>query len=279
VKKASACLVHRLAIGCLLVGAVAAGCRGPGPGVALSPDDPRPAALEQALRARAGARQTLRGTARLSLDAEDLRFRRPQRMAVKRPAQLRVEILGLFGQLAAVLVTDGAVYQYFDARSGEGSEGRVTPNLLWRLARVDLAPAELVELLLGAPLPAAGLQRAGAVERSEGAVTLLFEDVGRRPRQRFGFDALGQLLSVESFDETGETSWEARFEDYREVEGTPFAHDVRLIFPRVSARASLAFKRVQLGPELEDELFVLTLPERSAGRDGPASESRERGAL
>ncbi|MBW2418575.1 MAG: DUF4292 domain-containing protein [Deltaproteobacteria bacterium] len=278
-KKASACLVHRLVFGCLLMGCVVLGCRAPGPGAALSPDDPRPDALVQALRTRAASHQTMRGTARLSLDAEDLRFRRPQRMAVKRPAHLRVEILGLFGQLAAVLVTDGEVYQYFDVRSGEGSEGAVTSDLLWRLARVDLAPAEVVELLLGAPLPGPGLVRAGAVESREGAVAILFEDTARRARQRFEFDALGRLLRLESFDEAGTLSWEARFEDYREVEGTPFAHDVQLRFPRVSARASLSFKRVQLGPELSDELFVLTLPERSAQREQGAQHPAQRRAL
>ena len=92
--------------------------------------------------------------------------------------------------------------------------------------------------------------------------------------RRDGYLRLPGLIAPERL-----ARWEARFEDYREVEGTAFAHDVQLVFPRVSARASLAFKRVQLGPELDDELFVLTLPERSAVGDGSAAGSRERGAL
>ena len=48
---------------------------------------------------------------RVSVEAPDFRFSRPQRLAVREPADLRIETLAMFGQIAAILVTDGAHYQ------------------------------------------------------------------------------------------------------------------------------------------------------------------------
>ena len=78
---------------------------------AMTAADPRPAKLLAALEDEAASRRGLRASAKLSLEAPDLRLRRPQRMALQRPASLRVEILGLFHQVAAVLVTDGLQQQ------------------------------------------------------------------------------------------------------------------------------------------------------------------------
>ena len=144
-----------LATGVLLAAAAVVSCATAPPephdpfeqGRLLAADDPRVTALLAGLRTAAAERRSLIASARLSLDAPDLRFRRPQRLAVRRPADLRIEILGLFGQIAAVLVTDGHRYQLWngskqaDAKSGL-EQGEVTRELLWSVARVDLLPAE-----------------------------------------------------------------------------------------------------------------------------------------
>ncbi|MBW2698468.1 MAG: hypothetical protein JRE70_18435, partial [Deltaproteobacteria bacterium] len=131
-------------------------CRTPMPAVPLPADDPRPHVLLESLRERAEGRTALRARAKLDLSSPDLRVSRPQRMAVARPLRLRVEVIGLFNQLAAILVTNGHVYQVYDARSAHLEEGIVSEGLLWRVARVDLSPSEAVDILLGAPLPASG---------------------------------------------------------------------------------------------------------------------------
>ncbi|HKK51160.1 MAG TPA: hypothetical protein VKA74_06215, partial [Myxococcota bacterium] len=65
-------------------------------------------------------------------------------------------MLGLFDQLAGLLVTDGRRFGYFDASQGAVTRGRMTPRLLWDLARIDLEAHEVVELLLGVPTPSPG---------------------------------------------------------------------------------------------------------------------------
>lgn len=105
-------------------------------------------------------RHGLRGSARVALSGPDFKLNRPQNIAVKRPANLRFEIVGLFDQLAAVLATDGDEYGFYEAGESKIERGILTPGLFWNLAKIDLDPEELVGILLGTPLPSPGIARA-----------------------------------------------------------------------------------------------------------------------
>jgi hypothetical protein len=236
------------------------------PRMPLEPDDPRPAAWLRAHETRADARSSLRGALRLSLDAPDLRFRRPQRLAVRRPADLRLEILGLFGQVAAVLVTDGVTFQSFDAARGAVESGEVTDDLLWRIARVDLLPEEAVELLLGAPMPSHEATVSAAFARPGGGISLDLRDSGGQMRDRIDFDAEGRVVDFIRYDANERVIWHATFADYREHAGDEFAYDVHMRFPEVDAEATLVFDDASLHVDLADELFALRT------RDGKARQ-------
>ena len=241
-----------------------AACQAPIPSATELPEnDPRAASLMAALETTAANRRSLRAEARFSLDAPDLRLRRPERLVVERPAKLRVEISGLFGQVAAVLVTDGERYQFLEASRGQIEQGVVDAALLWRLARIDLEPQEAVSLLLGAPEPLPGFARTGAVALSDGSLAVSLGG-GNGARQHFLFDAKGRPTRVTLSDADGEPVWDARFENYKEVNGTFFAHDILLTFPRVDAHASVQFKKVELNPDLSGVVFVLQLGDRSS---------------
>lgn len=252
--------------GCVaILSILALGCQTPlPPRELLDPEDPRPRALMAALQKRASERSSLSGALRLSLDAPDLTFRRPQRLALRRPSDLRVEVLGLFGQIAAVLVTDGVTYQSFDARRGGFESGVVTPDLLWRVARFAMRPEEVVDLLLGAPQPSAVARFAGAFAEPRNGVSVVYRDEARRLSERFGFDDRGRLIEFVRFAKNGQVVWKARFDDYRDVSGSAFAFDVRLSFPEVDAKASLRFDHAALDVALGDEIFAL----REPGGDG-----------
>jgi hypothetical protein len=238
------------------------------------------------LAARGETPAALTARAKLDLDAKDLRFDRPQRMAVARPARLRVEVLGLFDQLAAVVVTNGDLYQVYDARSNDLEEGVVDAHLLWRVARVDLEPAEAVDLMLGTPRPDPTLQVGPARAYPNGEIGLERVDGDGVLREGYRFDAASRVLEAMVYDPSGGLVWRAEFGDYRSIDAPgggqlPFAHDVLLEFPRVEARARLTFKRVTLASELPDTLFALRLPGRSsAARDVGRGNglSRETGA-
>lgn len=262
----------------LLALCLLAACRTPSPGVPMAPEDPRPAALLGAWMARADGRPALRARARLDLDAPDLSLDRPQRLAVARPARMRVEVLGLFDQIAAVVVTDGDTYQVYDARSHDLEEGPVGPHLLWRVARVDLEPREAVDLVLGSPRPDPALRSGGAKLFEDGAIAFARLDERGVVRERYRFDAAGRLSELSRANRAGQMVWRARYADYRPIAAIgggqePFAHEVTLEFPRVEARARLVFKQVALVPDLPDELFSLRIPAR-AGSPGHGRATR-----
>ncbi len=240
---------------------VFASCQTKGPAESpLSPADSRVSSGLQRLSRSAATRHALRAQARLSLDAPDLRFRRPQRLVVARPDSLRVEVLGLFGQVAAVLVTEAGRYQFFDPEQGAVEEGDVVEELLWRLARVDLTPEEAAGVLLGAPQPLAGLAPVAASAFADGGVAVMLAAHGSDiAQQRFEFDAQGRIRSAKRFTPDGHAIWAARFEDYRDVGDQAFAFRVALSFPRVQAKAEVEFDKLELNPDLASDVFVLSI--------------------
>lgn len=286
-----------------------AGCRStppPGAGLELAGsrlpvDDVRAGRLLQDYLGVARARQALRGSARVALEGPDFELNRPQRILVERPARLRFEVLGLFDQLAALLATDGRRFGFYDASSARISRGRVTPSLLWQLARIDLDVHEAVALLLAAPVPSAGIARAQVWLDAEGGIAFVFgwpadeaapgclddttrslldaacflseaalEDGG----EVYRFDGAGRLVEVRDVEPGGALRFRATFEDYMAIEaateaaieGDPatvdFPRRVTLRSPRTQASARFDWKRVMLAASLSDRLFEL--PDRQA---------------
>ncbi len=242
---------------------VASGCRtlphgSPDPfdgGIPVAVDDPRVLATRAHLEKR--DRRTLLASVRLSLEAPDFRFSRPQRLAVREPADLRVETLALFGQIAAILVLDGARYQLWNGSGQAVEEGAVTRRLLWDVARVDLTAEEAAGLLLGAPQPPSGsiLHSASLLEGD--LVVLVFR--GESAEQLFEVGPDGLLLRTIRRTNDGMVLWDARFADYRNVGDILFAHELELDFPNYDAHAAFRFRSAQLNVPLDDDLFRLQI--------------------
>jgi hypothetical protein len=249
-----------LALGLLL----AAGCRTTGPPLTpLPPGDERPQRLLEALDARAAERRALRGRAELAVDGDDVRVRGRQILVAERPDRLRVEILGFLDQTQAVLTTDGEGYELFTTERGHES-GAVYPGLLYSVARIDLEPRDVVDIVLGAPRPDPRLELARALSAPDGALRV--ELAGPRRRETLVFDAEGRLRMLLR-EVRGRRLWEARYDDYAPVSGTPFAHAIALDFAASGVRAQLSLRDVELNPELPDALFRLE-PRRASARQG-----------
>jgi hypothetical protein len=235
-------------------------CQAPLQGTPLPAGDPLPAALLGSLERRAASIHSVRGLANLSVDSETLRFRRPQRFAAERPDRLRVETLGLFNQIAAVLVTSEGRFQLFEGSQAGLQQGDVTRELLWEVARIDLAPSQIVELLLGTPPRSPGLRIGASLRFADGGTRVPLRDAEGRTRMQLDFDAEGRLRRCEQWTLFGDAEWTAELDDYRDLAGTPFAFEVKLHFPVHASEAVLRFREVELNPELAPELFVLRLP-------------------
>jgi hypothetical protein len=220
-------------------------------------------------------REALRGVARLSVDAEAagpdgevLRVRSKQRIALARPARLRVEVQGLLGTTLAVLAVDGRDYAFFESESRRFESGPVHDFLLWEIVRLDLSPLQAVEVILGAPHLAPDHAVIGAFDVG-GGVTRLW--LGRERAQRsqaLDLDAEARLLRFAQWEERDEPAWVARFEDYAPVAGAAFAHRVTLEM-RSGARAVLSLSDVELNPKLSPDIFRL---DRIAPVAAPAGE-------
>lgn len=282
-----------LAIGLLLL---VAGCRNQPPagflrGEPLALDDARAARVFEAYLAATDARTALRGSARVALSGPDFKLNRPQNVIVALPAKLRFEVVGLFEQLAAVLVSDGERYGFYDASTGKMEAGVVTPGLLWTFAKVDVEIDEAVRVLLAAPRPPPFGARAAVWREDEERIGIGFASTPARRRRdcpadpasgwrdpacfgepgdlaaggdAFVFDQAGKLVELRSFEADGVLRFRARFEAYApmgaEEPPVEFPGVVTLESPAVRSEARFAWKRVMLAREVSERSFEL--PER-----------------
>jgi hypothetical protein len=245
--------------------ALSGGCRTALPAMPLPADDPRPTALLAAWRTHTEGRDGLRAVARLAVDApgagvggDDLALRSKQRMWLSRPANLRIEVLGFLDTALAVLVTDGERYALLESEVRRFDEGPVYDELLWDAARMDLSPEEAVEVILGAPGGGAEWTRSGAWA-VEDRVRIELADAAGRPRRSLEFGPSGELRALVKLARDGSVVWEARFDDFVELTGTPFAR--RVAVESATGRAELTLRNVELNPTLHEDLFRLSAPE------------------
>jgi hypothetical protein len=247
----------------VLLVAAASGCRTPVPEAVLLPaGDPRPERLLAAWSRSAESRHGLRGRARLAVDGADgaLKLRGQERVALERPARLRVEILGLLGQTVAVLVTDGDRYELLRADDRSYQSGEVHPNLLWEQAWIALTPEETIDLLLGAPALDPRLSPASAWTDADGRIRLELVDDDGNVRRWASFDAAGRLERLEVFEADGRRRYRAAYGDWAPVSGVPFAHEVVLDVDAGGTHAVVELRDVELNPVLPPELFRLRAP-------------------
>ncbi len=235
----------------------------------------------------------LRGSARVALEGPDFKLNRPQRIAIARPGRLRFEILGLFDVMAALLVTDGREFGFYEASTGEITRGRVTRALLFELAGLDLEPTEVVELLLAAPLPSNTLARAGVWLEPDEGITVAYAPPGQdadpgcrraeadpeavgspseppcvgspedlaRGGEIFRFDAEGLLREMRSMSPGYVTRYRASFERYEELpdhqRSRRFPMRVTVDSPALESVARFDWKRVLLEEELPGGIFTI----------------------
>ena len=232
-------------------------------GPPLATGDPRPAQFLTRLRALAEQRRALRGRARVHLEGPAGRSSSRQLLLLQRPARLRVEVLGLLGQRLAILTSDGRSYALWQAPGRSLERGSVSPELLWRVAKLPLRPASAVRLLLAAP-PIPEGPPLSAREDGDGGIRL------RWSHASLDFDARGRLRGYRLRGESeGEPALEVHFDDYGDVAGTPFPRHLWL--QAQSSRAELRFREVELNPQLPIGLFRLELPGSSPAPDAGGS--------
>lgn len=232
----------------------------------LPPDDPRPQAFVDDLADLAEQRRSLRGVARLAVDSEDgeVSIRANQRLVIERPDRLRIEVLGFLSATAAVLATDGERYEFFLADDRSYQSGPVHPHLLWEVSRIALPPKEVVDLLLGAPLPDVEYRLGPALVFGDGRIEVMLVDPEGKQLRTVSFDKMGLLRRVDVFAR-GRVAWTAHFDDYAGVDERFFAHTLFVEFISARTTAEVSLREVEINPDLQVDVFHLNL----APFDGP----------
>jgi len=256
--------VRRLAIVAALALSATA-CSTPTTLRALPAGDPRPQLVLDAFLRGAEARHSLRGRARIEVQAgSDVSLAGRQILVAERPDRLRIEVLGLFDQALAVLTTDGQRFELFRSSDLTFEEGELRPELLWEQAHIALRPEEAIALLLGTPPPEPGLVPVHAEGADDGTIRVSLAAPGGPERRRLRFDPQGRLERVEVIGPDGSLEWIAAFADFEPVGGVPFAHAITLYVAAGGTKAEIHLRDVELNPELPPGIWSVR-PPRSAG--------------
>lgn len=257
-----------LAFACVLFAGCAAR-RPPAPlpePVPIAADDPLLATLVGSWANVVETRRSLRAGAVLKLSGPDGERRMSQNVVLARPEQLRMEIQS-FLMTAAVLVTDRGQYDYFQSIDRYREGGPVYPELLWEIAGVPLTLRQAIHFLLGAPPPRPGLHPGGGERAPDGTVRVDLHDGGDRLVRRMWFAPEGPLRRAEEW--IGDRiRWQVGYDRYREVGAQPFAHTIDFEFPLQGSRATVAFRTVELNPEIPDGAFRIEVADADADGDG-----------
>lgn len=229
---------------------IACGCATvalPPPVYRVTDENARIRAFVESARAGGAERRGLRALATLRLESPDGSGSTREVILVERPSRLRLETLSPLGQTQALLVTDGALFAFFDGRGFE--RGRVTADLLRERFGMDLEPREAVRLFLAAP----------AIAFDSGGDTLVLGQGDDRillsSAHRVRFGPQGELREVDVLDPAGAVRWSARYERWRDVGTGRYPFGVTLFFPATGVRAELELREVDLNPSLNPELF------------------------
>lgn len=94
--------------------------------------------------------RSVSGTGRVGISAPGQSGSTDAYLVAERPDRLRIEVTDFFGNVAAVLASDGERFALYDARAGVYYQGRPTAEAVSALLPLALPPGELVTILCGA---------------------------------------------------------------------------------------------------------------------------------
>ncbi|HUB07515.1 MAG TPA: hypothetical protein VMB50_10965 [Myxococcales bacterium] len=209
-----------------------------------------PAVLLRALADRSRRLQTLTAGGRITVHGAHGGTTGVE-IAAQKPAFLRVEVDGFFGNPQALLATDGRRVEIFRVDEGVFAVGAATPDNLARLLPAALPPDVAVGLLLADPprLPTVGGLR---VDPGRRAYALTLEGAGEV--QTLFLDT--ETLALVGAEQAG--SYAAAFADLAPTAGVAFPRQISLEVG--SAALEIRYRDVHLGEPIDPAMFELAPP-------------------
>lgn len=254
----------RLLAGTLLL---LSGCaRAPLLGPPAAPPD---SARVRALLASGGETRSLRGTYEVEMTRPGERVVFDAILAIRGPADLRIEVLGVIGGPRVLATVDGGRFAAYDADRHEYLTGTANAANLEAALGAPLDPEVFARVLLG---------RAAAIdpnEEPEAAADGPFErvtvrDAAGRSLRLWAEPDAAHARRLSLADAEGAETFAAEFEGWTEprAAGAPsLPSRLSLSFPTSGTRLTLALDEAEANPVLPDRLFRLRRPPGARQRD------------
>jgi len=200
---------------------------------------------------------SIKGEGRLRVEAPGSKGAPQVFVAAARPAFLRFEVLGFFGQPEAILVSNGKSFALLQNDQRKYFRGPASPENISRLLPVVLPGPELVRILLGAA-PRGAAEDYSAQPLDDGQVVLVTLSGGQHNQKLWIRQRDDRVLKSEV---RGPVSYDLLFEDFQAKGPINFPHKITLFASSASAVLELRYREVGVNVDLEPSLFKLTPPE------------------
>ncbi|MGH7814770.1 MAG: hypothetical protein ACREQI_12300 [Candidatus Binataceae bacterium] len=233
------------------------------------------AQLLAALAGRARALDSMSTGAVMEYSAGGHRVKAREDLVVERPDRIRVDARSPFG-VALVMAASGGQVAIFEPGRNRFMRGPATAATLDRFARIPMAPADAVNLLMGLAPSGFSPDRPANSVSSEGATIVAdYGGAGAELRQ-LGFSG-GNLAMVRDTAPDGRVRYEVRYSEYRDIGGLMFPYVVDAKFPPAQSHVTFRYARPIVNGGAPASTFVLTpapgtiVTELGAEPDDPAA--------
>jgi outer membrane lipoprotein-sorting protein len=231
--------------------------------VSIPPEGIAPETIVAAFEHRWQSAEDLRALARIAVTSAQGRYSTRQTFFWRRPAIIRLDTVGLFGQPTMTLVADQARASVYYPQQGTFLQGPATADTLARVIGLPLDVEDVPPLLMGAlgplltrPTVTAYLQTDAAMYllRFQGPDGQLIQDMWVDPERLLPHRAL-------RYTERGVPAVDIAYSDFRHItESFPFPFEQVIWVASLETEVRLEFLTVELNPGLPPSIFQLSPP-------------------
>lgn len=181
-------------------------------------------------------------------------------VTLKRPGALRVEALGPVDELEALFVMKDGRFTAVSMPEKKVRTGQTGEDALEQALGLRMAPEEAESVLCGTVRLVEFTQgQIGADEPQKEVVVLIEKPGGEKQIIRADRETLAVKKVETSAAEGGKTST-LEFEEISPVMGIPFPHRVKAAFAGRVKSLEIAFRDIEMNPEIKDEEFLVEIP-------------------
>jgi outer membrane lipoprotein-sorting protein len=231
--------------------------------VTSPPEGIAPETIVAAFEQRWQSAEDLRALARITVTSAQGRYSTRQTFFWRRPALIRLDTVGLFGQPTMTLVADPARASIYYPQQGTLLQGPATAATLARVIGLPLDVEEVPPLLMGSLGPLLAGQVAATYLQTDAGMYLLrflgpdgklIQDMWVEPEQLLPQRAL-------RYTEHGVPAVDITYSDFRHAtERFPFPFELVIWVAGVETEVRIQFLTVELNPGLPPSIFQLSPP-------------------